>query len=176
MKTLLSILFLTGFIILSPAQQSDRPNIILIFVDDLGYGDLGCYGNERIKTPHLDRLAKEGQRWTSFYSSGATCVPSRRGLMTGRHPSALGRSPEALVPSRESFLPAMFQGQGYRTALIGKWHLAGYPDDFNSHPMHPLECGFDYFYGPLGATTPLDRPSRLLRNLTKQLPTHGSSR
>ena len=66
------------------ASEAIKPNIVLIFVDDMGYGDLGCYGNEVHETPNIDRLAAEGQRWTSFYSSGATCVPSRRSLMTGR--------------------------------------------------------------------------------------------
>ena len=82
-----------------------KPNIVLIFVDDLGYGDLGCYGNEMIKTPHIDRLAAEGQRWTSFYASGSTCVPSRTGLMSGRHPGMLGS--EKLSKDPKSLMPAM---------------------------------------------------------------------
>ena len=83
------------------AQAADtRPNVLVVLCDDLGYGDLACYGNEKIKTPHLDRLAREGQRWTSFYSSGSTCVPSRTGLMSGRHPGLLGK--ERLPASRES--------------------------------------------------------------------------
>ena len=69
----------------SLAAETVKPNIVLIFVDDMGYGDLGCYGNKLNKTPNIERLAAEGQRWTSFDLSGATCVPSRRGLMTGRH-------------------------------------------------------------------------------------------
>ena len=72
-----------------PNDSAQQPNIILMFVDDLGYGDLGCYGNQQHETPNIDRLAAEGQRWSSFYASGATCVPSRRGLMTGRHPSLI---------------------------------------------------------------------------------------
>ena len=117
-----------------------RPNVVLIFVDDLGYGDLTCYGNTKIKTPHLDRLAKEGQRWTSFYSSGSTCVPSRTGLMSGRHPALIGKQKLSAAP--EKLMPAMFKRQGYATAILGKWHLAGYPKDFTQGLMHPLECGF----------------------------------
>lgn len=133
----------------SSIQASVRPNIVLFFVDDMGYGDLGCYGNEKIKTPNIDRLAAEGQRWTSFYSSGSTCVPSRRGLMTGRHPALMGRV--ALTKSRDELMPAMLKKAGYTTAILGKWHLAGYPKDFTRSPMHPLECGFDYHYGTPGS-------------------------
>ncbi len=130
-------------------HAADTPNIILIFVDDMGYGDLGCYGNRIIKTPNIDRLAAEGQRWTSFYASGSTCVPSRRGLMTGRHPALLGR--ENLQNSRDQLMAAMLKRQGYATAILGKWHLAGYPKDFTTSPMHPLECGFDYHFGTPGS-------------------------
>lgn len=126
-----------------------KPNIVLIFVDDMGYGDLGCYGNTEIKTPNIDRLAAEGQRWTSFYSSGSTCVPSRTGLMSGRHPSLLGKQKLAADP--KSLLPAMLNRQGYATAILGKWHLAGYPKDFTQSPMHPLECGFEYHFGTPGS-------------------------
>ncbi|NRB72906.1 MAG: sulfatase-like hydrolase/transferase, partial [Verrucomicrobiales bacterium] len=94
-----------------PSLQAEapRPNIILIFVDDLGYGDLGCYGNEKIKTPHLDQLSAEGQKWTSFYSSGSTCVPSRTGLMSGRHPGMLGK--EKLRNDPTALMPAMLKRQ-----------------------------------------------------------------
>ncbi|MDF1810580.1 MAG: sulfatase [Verrucomicrobiales bacterium] len=125
------------------------PNIVLIFVDDLGYGDIGCYGSKLNKTPNLDKLAAEGQRWTSFYASGSTCVPSRRGLMTGSHPALLKAA--KLVNHRNELLPAMLQKQGYATAILGKWHLAGYPKDFTSSEMHPLECGFDYHFGTPGS-------------------------
>ena len=144
---LLWMLLLT-FLVAAPGNAG-QPNIILIFVDDLGYGDLGCYGNRVHETPHIDRLAKEGQRWTSFYASGATCVPSRRGLMTGRHPSLMGRT--NLVETRDLMMPAMLKMHGYDTAMLGKWHLAGYPRDFTKSPMHPLECGFDQHLGTPGS-------------------------
>jgi len=88
-------LLLTLVAISSIANAKDeallKPNVVLIFVDDMGYGDLGCYGNSKINTPNIDRLAAQGQRWTSFYASGSTCVPSRTGLMSGRHPALLGK-------------------------------------------------------------------------------------
>lgn len=153
MHACLAFVLLTAAVALmlaSPAQAAvEPPNIVLIFVDDMGYGDLGCYGHEKHKTPHLDRLAKEGQRWTSFYASGASCVPSRRGLMTGRHPALIGRV--NWVGVRDKLMPAMLKRHGYATAILGKWHLAGYPKDFTASPMHPLECGFDYHYGTPGS-------------------------
>lgn len=143
---ILLLLLLTATL---PSLAADAPNIVLIFVDDMGYGDLGCYGSRRNRTPNIDRLAAQGQRWTSFYSSGATCVPSRRGLMTGRHPVLMGRA--NLVQARDRLLVAMLKRHGYATAILGKWHLAGYPRDFTTSPMHPLECGFDYHFGTPGS-------------------------
>jgi arylsulfatase A-like enzyme len=131
------------------AKAEQRPNIVLIFVDDLGYGDIGCYGNKKNRTPNIDRLAAEGQRWTSFYSSGATCVPSRRGLMSGRHPNLIGKA--RLDSDRDALLPSMLKRQDTTTAILGKWHLAGYPKDFSASPMHPLNCGFDYHFGTPGS-------------------------
>lgn len=132
------------------SQAEENPNIILVFVDDLGYGDLGCYGNRVIRTPNIDRLAAEGQRWTSFYASGSTCVPSRRGLMSGRHPALLGNQPIG-PEQRDALLPAMLKQHGYATSILGKWHLAGYPKDFATAPMHPLNCGFDFHFGTPGS-------------------------
>lgn len=151
MRALILSILLLGLTVPAMTSRAEpaKPNIVLIFVDDLGYGDLGCYGNETIETPHLDRLAAEGQRWTSFYASGSTCVPSRRGLMSGRHPALMGKAP--LADDRDALLPAMLHRQGYATAILGKWHLAGYPEDFTKAPMHPLECGFDYHYGTPGS-------------------------
>ena len=146
-----------------------RPNIILIFVDDMGYGDLGCYGNKRNKTPNIDRLAAEGQRWTSFYSSGAVCVPSRTGLMTGRHPALFAAGRNNLAKVRDKLMAAMLKKQGYATAILGKWHLAGYPQDFTRSPMHPLECGFDYHFGTPGSNdVPAPPGKRQTRNLFDQ--------
>ena len=150
-KLLLTLLATAAFCEVAQAadEASRKPNVVLIFVDDMGYGDLGCYGNSKIKTPNIDRLAAQGQRWTSFYSAGSTCVPSRTGLMSGRHPALLNG--EKLAASPKSLMAAMFDRQGYATAILGKWHLAGYPKDFTRSPMHPLECGFDYHFGTPGS-------------------------
>jgi arylsulfatase A-like enzyme len=118
MKTF-PLLFLSTVVFCALIRQAEAaalPNIVLIFVDDMGYGDLGCYGNSLNKTPHIDQLASEGQQWMSFYSSGATCVPSRRGLMTGRHPVLMGNA--KLVGVRNQLLPAMLRKQGYATELV----------------------------------------------------------
>ncbi len=155
----LNHLFLAMLLITQSARGADRnPNIVLIFVDDLGYGDLACYGNTKNKTPNIDRLAAGGQRWTSFYASGSVCVPSRRGLMTGCHPGVMGRA--KLVDARNELMPAMLKKQGYACAILGKWHLAGYPKDFTTSPMHPLECGFDYHYGTPGSNDVPAPPGR----------------
>ena len=146
---------------LNGAKEATPPNIVLIFVDDMGYGDLHCYGNEKTRTPNLDRLAAEGQRWTSFYSGGATCVPSRRALMTGRHPRLMGAT--RWLNIRDKLLPAMLKRQGYATAILGKWHIAGYPQDFTKSPLHPLECGFDYHYGTPGSND-VPRPNGRVQN------------
>jgi len=145
--------------------SSEKPNIILILVDDLGYGDLSSYGNEQIKTPNIDRLAAEGQRWTNFYASGPACVTSRTGLMSGRHSALLDKEP--LRNDRSILLPAMLKRQGYATAILGKWHLAGYPKDFTQSPMHPLECGFDYHFGTPGSNDAPGPPKQTLEAFDK---------
>ena len=164
MKNTLFIFFMWVSVSLHAAAL--RPNIVLIFVDDMGYGDLGCYGNKRNKTPNIDRLAAEGQRWTSFYSSGAVCVPSRTGLMTGRHPALFAAGRNNLAKVRDKLMASMLKKQGYATAILGKWHLAGYPQDFSKSPMHPLECGFDYHFGTPGSNdVPAPPGKRQTRNL-----------
>lgn len=122
------------------------PNLILIYADDLGYGDLGCYGG-RIRTPHLDRLAKEGMRFTQCLSANPVCSPSRAALLTGRYPTRV-KIPRVLFPRDREGLPedettiaAMLKPQGYRTHCVGKWHLG-------HHPEHlPTSCGFDGYFG-----------------------------
>jgi arylsulfatase A-like enzyme len=128
-----------------PARQ---PNIIVILADDLGYGDLGCYGATKINTPNIDRLAREGMRFTDAHSPASVCSPSRYGLMTGRSPWRLHQKGNDyhLEPGRLT-LAGMLKAQGYRTAAIGKWHL-GYSKDWNSPPITgPLEAGFDEHFG-----------------------------
>ena len=125
--------------------QQRRPNIVLILADDLGYGDLGCYGSP-IATPNLDRMAAEGARFTSFYSASPVCSPSRAALMTGRYstrvevPVVLGPGDPGL-PDGETTIAQMLKDAGYRTSCVGKWHLG------STDPFLPLNRGFDEFYG-----------------------------
>jgi len=119
------------------------PNIVLIMVDDMGYGDAGCYGNRTIATPNIDALAAGGMRCTDFYAAAAWCVPSRIGLMTGVHPYRGGLTTRTLGP--KVTMAEMLKRQGYATALLGKWHLG------MREGLHPLDQGFDYFYGTPGS-------------------------
>ncbi len=122
--------------------QSRRPNIILIVTDDHGSGDLSCYGSPDIPTPHLDSIARDGIRFTNWYANAAMCAPSRAGLLTGRHPIRAGvptNGPE-LLPAQKT-LASLLKPHGYRTALIGKWHLGTVKSN------GPLDHGFDTFYG-----------------------------
>ncbi len=128
------------------AAPSRPPNIVLIFCDDLGYGDLGCYGSS-IRTPHLDRVAAEGMRFTHFYSANPVCSPSRAALLTGRYPTRAG-VPRVLFPRDKTGLPAsevtlaqLLKGRGYRTSCIGKWHLGHLPE------FLPTNRGFDEYFG-----------------------------
>ncbi len=136
------------------AEERRRPNIIFILADDLGYGDLGCYGQTKIKTPHLDRLATEGMRFTDFYCGCAVCAPSRCTLMTGKHLGhATVRDNMQRKPGEEGqhrmepgtvTVARLLQQAGYATAIVGKWGL-GMPEEQSS----PLEFGFDHHYGYL---------------------------
>src|SRR5436305_14580146 len=108
-----------------PAAKPSRPNIILILADDLGYGEVGCYGQEKIKTPNIDRLAAEGMRFTQFYAGSTVCAPSRCCLLTGLHTGHClirGNAKEALRP-QDVTVATVLQKAGYTTALIGKWGL-----------------------------------------------------
>jgi arylsulfatase A len=131
----------------SGAQPKNAPNIVLFYADDLGYGDLGCYGNPDIKTPFLDQLAKEGMRFTDFYSPAPICSPSRAGLLTGKYPIQLGiqnvffpESWNGLSPS-ETLIPEALRPSGYQSGLVGKWHLGHHKDYL------PVSQGFDYYFG-----------------------------
>ncbi|MGB7405908.1 MAG: sulfatase [Pacificimonas sp.] len=133
---------------LFPAAATDRPNIIVILADDLGWGDIGVNGAELIETPRLDRMAAEGARLTSFYASANVCTPARAALMTGRYAIRSGLADQVIqpwsthgLPASEITLPELLKSNGYRTALLGKWHLGHQPEH------HPLEHGFDRFFG-----------------------------
>lgn len=138
----------------------DRPNLLILLADDMGYGDLGCMGSEHLRTPHIDALARDGILCTQAYVTSPVCSPSRAGLLTGRDPRRFGYQanlnkgeqnyatrPELLgLPTGEWTLGDHLKAAGYRTALIGKWHQ-GTGDSF-----HPNSRGFDYFCGMLGGS------------------------
>ena len=135
------------------AQQrapGDRPNIVLVFADDMGYGDVGAYGHPTIRTPHIDALAAEGQRWTQFYAAASVCTPSRAGLLTGRLPIRFGMTGNRRVlfpdsslgmPPEEITMAEALEARGYATAMVGKWHLGHLP------AYLPTANGFDSYFG-----------------------------
>ena len=154
------------------AQAADRPNIVFLLADDLGYRDLGCYGAKDVRTPSIDRLATEGVRFTQFYSNGPECTPTRAALLTGRYQQRVGglecaigsgnvgRYDDAIrlrathdlgLPVAETSIAQVLKKAGYATAIIGKWHL-GYEDKFSpnrhgfDHAFYCLGGGMDYFY------------------------------
>jgi arylsulfatase A-like enzyme len=162
MKTTVSRYFLTtlllSFAVLAFGQKSktSKPNIILIYTDDLGYGDVSCYGTSAITTPNIDRLAKNGVRFTNAHATSATCTPSRFSLLTGKYAwrkEGTGIAPgdaTLLIPVATTTLPGMLQKAGYNTAVIGKWHL-GLGDakglDWNEKiTPGPAEIGFNYSF------------------------------
>jgi len=129
------------------AERPERPNVVLFLTDDQGYGDLGCFGATDIRTPHLDQLAREGTRLTSFYVSQAVCTASRAALMTGCYANrvglqgALNHQSNVGIHEHELLLPELCQQKGYATAIFGKWHLGHRPQ------FSPLRHGFEEFFG-----------------------------
>ncbi|WP_276501127.1 arylsulfatase [Terrimonas pollutisoli] len=160
---LLQVILIAAFVlyaVLAFAQSSSgkRPNIIYIYADDLGYGDLGCYGQQKIKTPNLDRMAKEGMRFTQHYAGAPVCAPSRAILMTGKHAGhsyirgnyELGGFEDSTeggqmpLPEGTFTIPKMLKNAGYSTGMAGKWGLG-----VTGTTGGPLLHGFDYYYGLL---------------------------
>lgn len=153
------------------ARQPEAPNLVIIFADDLGYGDLGCYGHPSIRTPHLDRMAAEGLRFTDFYSAAEVCTPSRAALLTGRYPIRSGmcetpgarrvlfpNSPGGLPPDEITIAEAL-RSRGYATAHLGKWHLGIHKGSL------PNEQGFDLSFG-LPYSNDMDARGDLPRGVT----------
>jgi arylsulfatase A len=135
------------------AAPTRPPNVVIVLCDDLGYGDVGAYGHPTVRTPRIDRMAAEGQRWTSFYVADSVCTPSRAGLLTGRLPIRSGLNPlnedrRVFYPDSTGGLPAsevtiadLLKARGYATTAIGKWHLGHLP------PFLPMAHGFDGYFG-----------------------------
>ena len=146
---LLSVFFTlsVSFALQAATSRVDRPNIVIIFCDDLGYSDVGCFGAKGWKTPNIDRLAREGIRFTQFYDAQPVCSASRSALLTGCYPSrigimgALGPSSKVGISSNEVTLAQMLKQRGYATAIFGKWHLGFQPQ------FLPTRHGFDEYYG-----------------------------
>jgi arylsulfatase A-like enzyme len=142
-------LLLLVCLVVAPARAEEKPNIILIMADDLGYGELGCYGSQNFATPNIDALAKSGLRMTDFHSNGAVCSPTRAALMTGRYQQRCGIDGVVTAKSHretgmdleEETFAELLKRAGYATAMFGKWHL-GYDPKFN-----PTRQGFDEFQG-----------------------------
>ena len=152
MKKTCALLLTLSLTPIGIAKAADRqPNVVVLFADDLGYGELSCQGNPEIPTPHIDSIAKNGVRFTSGYVAGPNCSPSRAGLLTGRTPTrfgyefnptgALNEEPGFGLPSNEITIAETLQDAGYTTGLIGKWHQGG------TAKYHPFRHGFDEFFG-----------------------------
>ena len=148
-----ALLFVAG-LMAAPAAAADRPNVVFFLADDLGWGDLGCYGQKKIHTPSIDWLAGEGMRFTQAYAGNAVCAPSRCCLMTGKHPGhahvrdnrqwkpSQQWSGQIPLPADTVTLPKLFQAAGYATGAMGKWGL-GSPENTGD----PAKQGIDYFFG-----------------------------
>src|SRR5690606_24715829 len=146
-----------------------RPNFLVILADDLGYGDLACYGHPTIRTPALDRLATQGARFTSFYAAAPVCSPSRAGLLTGRNPNRTGvydwipHGHPMHLPRSEITLAHLLRRAGYATGHFGKWHCNA---RFNRRQQPtPGDMGFDYWFSTQNNAAPTHHnPTNFVRN------------
>ena len=164
-----AVLLLVCLIGFGDVQAQLQPNIVLIYVDDLGYGDLGSFGHPVIQTPNIDRLAAGGMMLTNYYAPSALCSPSRAGLLTGRIPYRTGikswipEGTEIYLHNEEITLAEVLKSAGYATAIIGKWHLNS--DLGSKYEPQPTDQGFDYFYGHNAFQIPTNRnPTNIYRN------------
>ena len=154
-------IFAMLFLHLSMACHAEQPNVVFIYADDLGYGDLGSFGHPVIQTPNIDSLSREGMTLTNYYAPSALCSPSRAGVLTGRAPYRTGIKswiPEdsgIYLRDEEITLAEVLGAEGYATALIGKWHLNS--DLGSSDEPQPTDQGFDYFYGHNAFQIPTNR-------------------
>ena len=140
----------------SGKDAGERPNVIIIYADDLGYGDLGCYGATKVRAPNIDKLASQGRLFTDMHVASAVCTPSRYALLTGEYPFRIGSfgpvfdEQDLLIDVNKLTIADVMKKSGYATAAIGKWHLGfgeGKPDWNGQLKPGPLELGFDYYFG-----------------------------
>lgn len=172
----MSLLVLAALMIgeVSP-EYSTQPNIVVFLCDDLGYGDLGCFGHPRIKTPALDRLAKEGARLTSLYAGAPVCSPSRAGFFSGQNPNKLGirdwipHDSGIFLPKSTATVSQRLRDAGYLTCLSGKWHLNS---RFGEGETTPADFGFDHWFATQNNTKHQD-PSNFVRNGERVGPMEG---
>jgi hypothetical protein len=130
---------------LSTAIAAERPNVVIILADDLGYGDIGVHDCADIPTPAIDRIAREGCRFTAAYSNGSFCTPTRAALMSGRYQHRCGiEDLDGPLPAAVKTLPDVMRAAGYTTSMVGKWHLG------EGNGFTPMDRGFDEFFGFLG--------------------------
>lgn len=146
--TLFKASVLSAFLLATGILQAAKPNFVIIFTDDQGYGDLSCFGSKTIKTPNIDRIAKEGRKFTSFMVASPVCTPSRAALLTGCYPKRVGMHQHVLFPAstkglnaKEHTIADHLKGQGYATACYGKWHLGHHKETL------PTANGFDTYFG-----------------------------
>ncbi|MBT3278132.1 MAG: sulfatase [Phycisphaerales bacterium] len=157
---------LTPSLLAEPKATEAKPNFIIVFVDDMGYGDVGCFGNKKAKTPVIDQMANEGMKFTSFYAQ-PVCGPSRSSIMTGCYPLRLARkhnemaTPHPRLHTKELTIAEVLKPQGYVSGCFGKWDLAGHSQTSYSPELLPRKQGFDYYFG-----TPSSNDSKvnLIRN------------
>ena len=144
----IAVLIATAFDV--PVSAVEPPNIVFVLADDLGWAELGCYGNQFNETPHLDRLASQGMRFTQAYAAAPVCSPYRAAFLTGQYPARVGivdylRPNSANALSTEyTTLAEMLHSAGYQTGMIGKWHLTGYRHHDAEYEIRPTDHGFDW--------------------------------
>ena len=173
MRILLCFLLFLFFVSSGAGAQSPRPNILLILADDLGWGDVGFNGRKDWKTPNLDRLARQGTVFRRWYTAGVTCAPSRAALMTGRygiHNGVTANNDD--LPAEEITIAEALRERGYQTALFGKWHH-GRPRPGRTTYVHPLDQGFDEFFGFTNATAAHQKYPEQLWDGREQKPVKG---
>jgi len=160
MAAFVAAMLALGLAALQPAVAAGKPNILMLFADDLGWGELGCQGNPQIPTPHIDSIASNGLRCTQGYVAATYCSPSRAALMTGRYPTRFGHEFNSVanvvgLSLKEVTMADRLKAEGYATCCVGKWHLGQQPEN------RPTRRGFDEFYGTL-ANTPFFHPTNFV--------------